>query len=80
LGIGLALLNVFLVHCLSAWRAHKNRDLTYTERFGFVWIEQPTDGRPNIGSWPTHHTGMKPATDRDDLAHCFEMVSPTIPG
>src|SRR6266436_463003 len=30
--IGLALLNVFLVHRSSAWRAHKNRDLTHTER------------------------------------------------
>lgn len=32
LAIGLALLNVFLVHRSSAWRAHKKRDLTYTER------------------------------------------------
>src|ERR1700751_4898871 len=30
--IGLALLNVFLVHRSSAWRAHENRDLTYAER------------------------------------------------
>src|SRR5262249_60823390 len=30
--IGLALLNVFLAHRSSAWRAHKSRDLTYTER------------------------------------------------
>jgi hypothetical protein len=30
--IGLGLLNVFLVHRSSAWRAHKNRDLRYTER------------------------------------------------
>src|ERR1700682_4860675 len=30
--IGLALLNVFLVHRSCASRAHKHRDLTYTER------------------------------------------------
>lgn len=30
--IGLALLNVLLVHRSSAWRAHKTRDLTHTER------------------------------------------------
>ena len=57
--IGLALLNVFLVHRSSAWRAHKNRDLTHTERrrlaamggFSlFLWLTSIGAGRM-IGYW-----------------------------
>ena len=57
--IGLALLNVFLVHRSSAWRAHKSRDLTYTERrrlaaMGgtslFFWLTSIGAGRM-IGYW-----------------------------
>src|SRR6266436_2187121 len=57
--IGLALLNVFLVHRSSAWRAYKNRDLTYTERrrlaaMGgtslFFWLTSICAGRM-IGYW-----------------------------
>ncbi len=57
--IGLALLNVFLVHRSSAWRAHKNRDLTYAERrrlaaMGgtslFFWLTSIGAGRM-IGYW-----------------------------
>jgi hypothetical protein len=57
--IGLALLNVFLVHRSSAWRAHKNRDLTSTERrrlaaMGgtslFFWLTSIGAGRM-IGYW-----------------------------
>ncbi len=57
--IGLALLNVFLVHRSCAWRAHKNRDLTYTERrrlaaMGgtslFFWLISIGAGRM-IGYW-----------------------------
>src|SRR5262249_22983406 len=57
--IGLALLNVFLAHRSSAWRAHKNRDLTYTERrrlaaMGgaslFFWLTTIGAGRM-IGYW-----------------------------
>ena len=57
--IGLALLNVFLVRRSSAWGAHKNRDLTYTERrrlaaMGgtslFLWVTSIGAGRM-IGYW-----------------------------
>jgi hypothetical protein len=57
--IGLALLNVFLVHRSSAWRAHKKRDLTDTERrrlaaMGgtslFLWLTSIGAGRM-IGYW-----------------------------
>jgi hypothetical protein len=57
--IGLALLNVFLVHRSSAWRAHKNRDLTLRERrrlaaMGgtslFFWLASIGAGRM-IGYW-----------------------------
>jgi hypothetical protein len=57
--IGLALLNVFLLHHSSAWRAHKNRELTYTERrrlaaMGgtslFFWLTSIGAGRM-IGYW-----------------------------
>jgi hypothetical protein len=57
--IGLALLNVLLVHRSSAWRAHKNRDLTYPERrrlaaMGgaslFFWLTSIGAGRM-IGYW-----------------------------
>jgi hypothetical protein len=50
---------VFLVHRSSAWRAHKNRDLTYTERrrlaaMGgtslFLWLTSIGAGRM-IGYW-----------------------------
>jgi hypothetical protein len=57
--IGLALLNVFLVRRSPAWSAHKNRDLTYTERrrlaaMGgsslFFWLTSIGAGRM-IGYW-----------------------------
>jgi len=57
--IGLALLNVLLVHRSSAWRAHKNRELTYAERrrlaaMGgtslFFWLISIGAGRM-IGYW-----------------------------
>jgi hypothetical protein len=50
---------VFLVHRSSAWRAHKNRDLTYAERrrlaaMGatslFFWLASIGAGRM-IGYW-----------------------------
>jgi len=57
--IGLALVNVLLVHRSSAWRAHKSRDLTYPERrrlaaMGgtslFFWLTSIGAGRM-IGYW-----------------------------
>src|SRR5262249_27871592 len=57
--LGFALLNVFLVHRSSAWRVHKNRELTYTERrrlapMGgtslFFWLISIGAGRM-IGYW-----------------------------
>lgn len=57
--IGLALLNVFLVHRSSAWRAHEHRELTNTERrrlaaMGgtslFLWLTSLSAGRM-IGYW-----------------------------
>jgi Family of unknown function (DUF6644) len=57
--IGLALLNVFLVHRSSAWRAHRNRDLSSAERRRLaamggtsllLWLTSISAGRM-IGYW-----------------------------